>query len=111
MATETQHLSDSDSELSDNSNILSDSDNESNPASPVTEKQKVAAPEYGDNSLFPSADDTADAVMSDEEVRAVKWAKWDEKCEFKNGQWYFPKGEDGKSREFWEDRTIEYEPE
>ena len=37
--------------------------------------------------------------------------KRDENCEFKNGQWYFPKGEEGKSREFWEDRTLEYEPE
>ena len=33
-------------------------------------------------------------------------AKFDDYCEFKNGEWYFPKGEDGKNREFWEKLTI-----
>ena len=103
MATETQHLSDS--ELS---GCLSDSEDGSDNSlnSPVTKKQKKGdAPEYG--SLFPSADDT---VMSDEQVRATKWTKWDELCESKNGELYFPKGEDGLSRTKWEDLTMEYEP-
>eukprot|EP00966_Prymnesium_polylepis_P022472 517143-Prymnesium_polylepis.1 len=78
MATDTQHFSDSD-ELSG-----SDSDNESNPPSPVTKKRKVDAPESGDKSLFPSADDTTDTVISDEEVKAIKWAKWNALCDFKN---------------------------
>ena len=106
MTTETQHLSDS--ELSDVSKSLSDSDDGSDNESdaPVTKKQKKGdAPESG--SLFPSADDT---VMSDEQVRATKWAKWDGLCEIKDGELYFPQGEYGKNREFWEDRTIEYEP-
>jgi len=103
MSTETQHLSDSELSAS-----LSDSDDGSDNGlnSPVTKKQKKGdAPESG--SLFPSADDT---VMSDEQVRATKWAKWDELCESKNGELYFPKGEDGLSRTKWEDLTMEYEP-
>eukprot|EP00966_Prymnesium_polylepis_P259117 5984670-Prymnesium_polylepis.1 len=84
MATETQHFSDSD-ELSEDSNILSDSDNGSDPPSPVTKKRKKTdTPESGDKSLFPSADDTTDTVMSDERVRATKWANWNELCDFKN---------------------------
>eukprot|EP00966_Prymnesium_polylepis_P291033 6721509-Prymnesium_polylepis.1 len=117
MATEPQHfsdLSDSDNE----SNIPSDSDNESNPPSPVVAKKRKKpdsddvkdAPESGDKSLFSSADDTTDTVLSGEQVRAITWANWDKLCDFKDGELYFPKGEDGKSREFWEDRTIEYEP-
>ena len=103
MSTETQHLSDSELSAS-----LSDSDDGSDNGlnSPVTKKQKKGdAPESG--SLFPSADDT---VMSDEQVRATKWAKWDDLCESKNGELYFPKGEDGLSRTKWEELTMEYEP-
>ena len=100
--SDTQHLSEP--ELS-NSLSESDSDDESI-GSPVTKKQKKGdAPESG--SFFPSADDT---VMSDEQVRATKWAKWDELCESKNGELYFPKGEDGLSRTKWEELAMEYEP-
>ena len=91
-------LSSSQSEASDDESI--------NSGSPVTKKQKKGdAPKSG--SLFPSADDT---VMSDEQVRATKWAKWDELCESKNVELYFPKGEDGLSRTKWEELTMEYEP-
>eukprot|EP00966_Prymnesium_polylepis_P135366 3129072-Prymnesium_polylepis.1 len=102
MTSDTQHLSDSELSAS-----LSDSDDESDNGlnSPVTKKQKGDAPKSG--SLFPSADDT---VISYEKVRAVKWARWDELCESKDGELYFPKGGDGLSRTKWENLTMEYEP-
>eukprot|EP00966_Prymnesium_polylepis_P232034 5368000-Prymnesium_polylepis.1 len=110
MSTDTHHISDSD--LSS-----SDSDGESHSGSPVTKKQKKGdAPESGSpvtkkqkgdapesGSLFPSADN---AVMSDEQARAIKEEKWNELCEFKNGEWYFPKGDDAMTRAKWEELTM-----
>eukprot|EP00966_Prymnesium_polylepis_P212946 4931824-Prymnesium_polylepis.1 len=94
MTSDTEHLSDSELSAS-----LSDSDDES--IYRVTKKQKGDAPESG--SLFPSVDDT---VMSDEQVRATKWARLDELCESRNGELYFPKGEDGLGRRKWEELTL-----
>eukprot|EP00966_Prymnesium_polylepis_P185133 4290978-Prymnesium_polylepis.1 len=72
-------------------------DNESNPPSPgvvnAKKRKKTGcdAPESGDKSLLSSVDDTMGTVVSDEQVRAIKWSKWNELCDLKNGEWYFPK--------------------